>query len=127
MAYADVVSGHADRALAERRKARAVELAAAGHDYATIAQAVGYTNRGTAHRTVMNALKEHTAEAVEELRATEVDRLDALQASIWPEAMAGDTKAVNAVVRIIQQRCRLLGLGPETSAAQLPTSVVVGM
>ena len=50
------------------------------------------------------------AEAVDQHRALELARLDALQASLWDRAEAGDVKAVNAVLRIIDQRSRLLGL-----------------
>ena len=60
-------------------KAKAVELAVKGHTYDTIAREVGYANHGTAHRVVRQALDEHVAEDVDELRATEVARLDALQ------------------------------------------------
>ena len=124
-AYDRTVSGHADKAIAERRKADAVALAAQGHDYESIAREVGYTNRGTAWRTVMNALTEHTAEAVEELRAVEVARLDALQAGLWPEAMAGNVAAANAIVRIIEQRRRLLGLGQASGSTPQARTVVV--
>ena len=44
-----------DRALAEWRKARAVELRIEGCGYDDIAREVGYANRGTAHRVVQKA------------------------------------------------------------------------
>jgi hypothetical protein len=68
------------RALAAWRKARAVELAIPGRRYDDIAREVGYSNRGTAHWAVSQALRERTTEAVEELRtALELLRLDELQ------------------------------------------------
>jgi hypothetical protein len=42
----------------------------------------------------------------------EVQRLDALQLALWGEAMAGDVKAALGCLRIIEQRCALLGLTP---------------
>ncbi len=45
-------------------------------------------NRGTAYRVVRQALDERVADNVDELRATEVARLDTLQAAVWPAAMA---------------------------------------
>lgn len=50
-----------------------------------------------------------TANAVDRYRALELERLDALQVALWGKAMAGDVKAALGVVRIIGQRCRLLG------------------
>jgi hypothetical protein len=65
---------------------------------------------------------------VDELRRLEIDRLDVLQAALWPQAMAGDTAAACVVLRIIEQRTRLLGLGrehrPGPGTGQ-PTTVVV--
>jgi hypothetical protein len=82
----------------------------AGHSYDQIARAVGYANRGTAHRVVAKALAERLADNIDQLRELELARLDALQASLWPKAENGDLRAVNACVRIIDKRCRLLGL-----------------
>jgi hypothetical protein len=70
----------------------------------------GFANRGTAHRVVTKALAERLIDGIDELRDTEVARLDALQAALWPKVERGDTRAVNTVVRIIDRRCRLLGL-----------------
>ena len=39
-------------AQARVKRARAVELAVEGHSYEEIAQRVGYSNRGSAHRAV---------------------------------------------------------------------------
>ncbi len=61
---------------------------------------------------VRQALDEQIAENVDELRATEVARLDALQAAVWPAAMAGDLEAVRQVTALIEKRARLLGLYP---------------
>ena len=40
----------------------------------------------------------------------ELTRLDAPEVGLWDKAVSGDVKAVNAVLRIIEQRSRLLGL-----------------
>lgn len=42
--------------------------------------------------------------------APELARLDALQVYLWDGAMAGDVKPVGMVLRIIERRCRMLGL-----------------
>ena len=95
---------------ARLKRTRAVELLSAGYSYEEIARGVGYTNRGSAYRAVSKALSERQAEHIDHLRALEGDRLDALQAALWDKAMRGDTRAVSAVIRIIGQRMRLLGL-----------------
>ena len=89
----------------------AVELAIDGVSYGAIAAEVGYSHRGTAYKAVHKALAERVVEGVDTLRRLEVDRLDALQAALWPTALAGDTAAATIVLRIIEQRARLLGLG----------------
>jgi hypothetical protein len=46
----------------------------------------------------------------DELREIELDRLDRLQRGIWERAKDGDIRAIDAVLRIIDRRARLLGL-----------------
>ena len=92
------------------KRVRCVELAAQGMSYDAIAQAVGYTNRGGAYKAVSAALRAQQAPAVDELRALEVERLDALQRAFWDAALEGDLRAVDRVLRVIQARVRLLGL-----------------
>lgn len=101
---------HRNRALAAARRARAIELRAQGLTYEQIADALGYANRGTVYRMVGRALEAQTVEAVDALRALEVERLDALQVAIWEKAMDGDVSSAREAIRIIAARCRLLGL-----------------
>ena len=98
------------KSLASYRKARAVELALTGMPYDDIAAEVGYANRGTAWRAVQRALRDRAFEAVDEYREMELSRLDALQSACWEHALDGDLRAVEAVLRVMQQRARLLGL-----------------
>lgn len=107
------------------RKARAVELALGGNSYDKIAAEVGYANRGTAWRTVHNALRERTDDAVDLYRSQEIERLDRLQRAVWADAMAGDVRATNAVLRIIDQRVRLLGLDRVETAPRESYSLVI--
>ncbi len=101
---------HRNKALAAWRRARSVELAVGGQTYDEIAREVGYANRGTAYRVVQQALSQRVEEGVDELRRLEQDRLDALQAGVWERALAGDVAAVRTALRILESRCRLLGL-----------------
>ena len=94
----------------EKRRTKAVELAAEGRDYAEIAAELGYHDRSGAYKAVSAALRAEQAEGVDLLRQLETMRLDALQESLWDAATSGDARAVDQVVRIIMARVRLLGL-----------------
>ena len=85
----------------------------AGLDYDTIATRLGYASRGAAHTDISRALEANVAEmnrSAEVLRQEELQRLDRLQAGVWTAAAAGDTRAVETALRIIDRRCKLLGL-----------------
>ena len=117
----------ADAATSSWRKARAVELALAGLAYDDIAVEVGYANRGTAWRVVQQALHERKIKSVDEYRALELARLDALQSAHWTEALSGQNlKAAELCLRISAQRTKLLGLDSLIPGEQPSTSIVIG-
>jgi hypothetical protein len=105
-----VTGRHRNKALAQERRTKAVELAVAGHSYQAIADQMGYANRGTVYRIVQEALKAHQATSIDEVRELEATRLDALQAAFWPDAMSGSWQAGQTVLKIMEQRAKLLGL-----------------
>ena len=92
------------------RRAKAVELARAGHSYDRIAEVCGFANRGTAWRTVQKALTAQVVTGVDELRELELERLDHLLRAHWGKAMAGNLASSKVILRVIEQRSRLLGL-----------------
>ena len=123
-----LVSGrHRNRALAAARHACAVQLATEGRTYQEIADELGYANRGTVHHIVYQALARDRKDAVEDHQQLELARLDALQAALWDQAMAGDVEAAREVRAVITARCRLLGLDETTRwrAAWVPRTVVL--
>jgi hypothetical protein len=85
-------------------------MAVIGHTYQAIADELGYANRGTVHRIVKTALADHEMDSVDELRQLELDRLDMVQLAYWDRAMGGDNPAAQLVLKVIDRRCRLLGL-----------------
>lgn len=97
-------------AQAQLKRTRAVELLGEGLNYEEIAQAVGYTNRGSAHRAVSKALAEREIESVDKLRAVELDRLDALHKAHWQAALAGDIAATQILLKISAERRRWYGV-----------------
>ena len=88
-----VVGRHGNKALAIRRRTRAVELVLTGRTYRQVADAMGYANRGTVYRIVQEAVKAQEVDSIADLRALEVARLDAVQQAHWYEATEGDTTA----------------------------------
>jgi len=122
------VSGrHRDRALASARKCRAIQLKLQGLTYQQIADELGYTSRGTVYKIIRTAQATQLTGAVEEHLDIEVSRINALQAAVWPAAMSGDLRALVVAARIIDARCRLLGLiGPanKRTACQQPQTLV---
>jgi transposase-like protein len=114
-------------AAARHKKVQAVELMLAGNSYDDIARQVGYTHRGSAHRAVRQALHDREVAAIDQLRSQEVERLDALQALIWPLAESGDVHAAASVVRIVEQRVRLLGLNVHSTNGSSGIDSMVAM
>jgi hypothetical protein len=115
-------------AQARMRRTKALELAAQGLSYDEIARRAGFAHRGSAHRAVFKALDAREAENVDQLRALELDRLDALQASNWEKAVTGDHRSVLLVLRVIEARIRVLGLDRKHAGDGTPslTSLLSG-
>lgn len=112
-------------AQAQLKRTRAVELLAAGCNYDEIARQVGFTSRGSAYRAVTKALAEREIEGVDELRVLELDRLDALHAAFWHQALAGDIAACKIILAISAQRRRLYGIGERRSGRPHSTTSVL--
>ena len=112
------------KALTVHRRARVVELVVNGANFDEAAAEVGYRSRSGAWRAFHRALADREAEAIDEHRALELARLDAVQASYWDEAVGGDVRAASLVLRCIDQRARLLGLDQPGRASTVAASVI---
>ena len=102
---------------------QALELRLGGLTYTAIGQKMGFSV-AKAHRLVtgaLNRLNEKVAETAEQVRRMELERLDVMAKGLWPDAQAGDRKAVEGILKIMERRAKLLGLdalpGMETVAA----------
>jgi hypothetical protein len=103
---------------------KAIDLLHAGKSYDEIARALGYANRGSAWRLVQNALQSTVTASIEEHPAIELARLDAVQHAHWEQACAGDPRSAQIVLKVIEQRIRLLGLAEHAGArASGPISI----
>jgi DNA-binding transcriptional MerR regulator len=97
---------------ADQRAARRVEILAlrlAGFSIEQIASRVNLAS-STVHDILMDALSTATNQQVAQMRALENDRLDRAQMAIWPRVVEGDLKAIDAYLKISQQRSRINGL-----------------
>jgi hypothetical protein len=101
------------------RAVQAIELRRAGLTFQQIADRLGYMNRAGAWHAVQTGLRMALETPSRELIGLEVERLDALQASVWDRALGGDMKAIDRVISIMRRRAKLLGL-------DAPRAVAVG-
>lgn len=91
-----------------------------------IAEELGLTESTTGNllrNAVQNAARLVSEGARSDLLAMEVTRLDAMQAAAWGAAMQGDTRAIDAILKVIAARAKLLGL--EVPAVESVAQMVV--
>lgn len=112
-----------DRQKAHRMEA--VQLRLAGLTYEQIADRLDMSKEG-ARQLVTRTLESAANRSAEEMRAEENARLDRLQGAIWGAALGGDLKAVDQVLKLMDQRARLNGLNAPTRI-MLSTTVRVEM
>ena len=101
--------------LAERR-AKALQLRIGGATLDAIASTLGYAQRANAMRDIDKAIDSITRPDALSLVKVEMERLDAMQLSIWLKAKAGDFNAIDRLLKIMQRRAKLLGLDAPTRA-----------
>lgn len=113
-----------DRGLSPRRsgstkiqrrenRRKALEMALAGASYQQIADACGWKSKGTAYKNVQAALEQWAPidpQALDAFRQQELARLDRLQQAHWTNAMRGDMRAGEFVLKVSDRRSRLMGL-----------------
>lgn len=93
-------------------QAKALELRRMGKGVREIGELLGLS-KSHAHRLLVAGIesaREQVADNADELRAFEIDRLDAMLSSIWPRARRGELPAIDRVLSIQTRRARLLGL-----------------
>ena len=89
---------------------KAVKMRTQRYSWDVIAQECGYASRGAAYNAVQRELAEIPREAVEELRAIELDSLDRAEEALQPALAKGSTYAVDSMLRIKAHRAKLTGL-----------------
>lgn len=111
------------------RQARAVELRKSGMTFQEIADELGYAGHQGAYKAVMSALRKTLQEPTDELRALELQRLDAMLNALWPAIMAKNAytpRTVEVALKVMDRRAALLGLdAPKQVEDHRPVTITV--
>ena len=98
---------------AKERALKALELRKKGMRYEEIAQQLGYSRRGNAHKAVMKEIELLAKECREEaaqVRDLELQRLDDLFLAAWKAIADGSESAIDRALRVSESRRKLMGL-----------------
>lgn len=97
---------------AERRKIVAEELMR-GLPYREIAKNVGVSAATITQdfKAIMDAWRDVYAREIDEWVRLQLARADKMIDAMWDNAMAGDEKAVDRVIKLMEHQERLLGIG----------------
>lgn len=107
---------------------KAYRMRSRGKSWWDIAETLGISE-GTAHSLIAGRIQAASRLVDESLKrqllTMEVARLDELQDGLWDQAVGGDVRAVDAVLRIINSRAKILGLETATNNTVTNNTVVV--
>lgn len=104
-------NSRADRRLTSKeRQAKALELRTGGASYDQIAQVLGLSSKQSAHALVKRAIDAIPHEAVAELRAVELARLDEIEMRLRQRLRSGDASVAGTLLRLADQRAKLTGI-----------------
>jgi hypothetical protein len=107
----------------------ALALKRRGKSYADIANALGLSSAAAASGIVRNVLADAARLVSDaskaEMMTEELMRLDALQDAAWDQAMTGDTRSLEAVLKVMSHRAKLLGLEASSAIDVRNQTVVV--
>jgi hypothetical protein len=96
---------------AQQKEARAIELRLRQYTLQQIADELGWETPSAAYKAIMRGLAAEYPEAQrDQLRRMEIARLDDVERITWPDALAGDDRARNTILKCIAQRSKLNGL-----------------
>lgn len=88
--------------------AKALELRLAGASEAQIADHLGLPDVDAVRSEISNALAARPDADIPETFSLELARLDRLHMAVWPQATKGSLGAVDRIMKISEQRMRLL-------------------
>lgn len=107
----------------------AYQMRQRGTSWEQVCKTVGYSSVRVAQVELRRYLTDMAVrvdiEHREEVLGMELGRLDSLMEAVWDQAMTGDAKAVESVLKIINMRSKLLGLEALTQTAGTVTNNTV--
>ena len=135
MSPSDIVRSDSDIVLrpvgtsTEQQRYDAWQMRLRGTDWQQICKTVGFSSVKVAQVEVRAYIGECMvridSDHREEVLHTELARLDELMDAVWDSAMAGDTKAVDSVLKVITTRMKLLGLDTQQEVTVTNNTVLV--
>ena len=113
-------STEARRITAAERRAQALDLRLAGYSFEAIGQQLGISKQAAYKHvsTALETLHTQTDNSAEQLRALELERLDALLKGCWTAATAGDSESTRVALKVLERRAKLLGLDAPTKTPE---------
>lgn len=104
---------------AYERQRRAVEMRRAGFTLEQIARSLGYATPTGAWKAILTVVRRNEAAEIAGLRSLELDRLDRMWASVWPDIVQREdadkrNRAVDRLLGITDRRRAILGLDAPT-------------
>jgi hypothetical protein len=101
------------------KEQRAYELRLSGRTFKDIARELKYADPSGAYQAYLRAREVVSLENIGEWRLLELERLNAVQNSLWEKAMSAHIPSINALLRVFDLRAKLLGLySPEKYEVQ---------
>jgi hypothetical protein len=98
------------------RVAEAMQYRIMGYTFEQIGDQLGVT-RQAAHQMVLEGLAATLQEPSDELRTLEVSRLDQMLVKVYEDAVKGDIRAIDSVLKIQERRAKLLGIDAPVKTA----------
>lgn len=103
--------------------AKALELRLAGASEAQIADHLGLPDVDAVRREISNALAARPDADIPETLSLELARLDRRHMAVWPQATKGSLGAVDRIMKISEQRMRLLTALQHAGMSLTPASL----
>lgn len=113
------------------RAEAAIELRQAGKSNAEIAKLLGFNQPSDVQKAINKQMEREaahlTTEDRESILSLMLGRLDKMHEALWPSALYGDPKAVDAVLKIMDRYMKWTGVDqPDSSTGQNNVLVIAG-
>lgn len=110
---------------AKQREAQVLRLRVQGWSFARIAEEVGYSDQGGAHKAWKRALARIPKDAADDAREHLRLQLEDMSAVLMAQLYKGNTRAGEAMVKLQERYCRMLNLDIQPDIAASAQMLVV--